>query len=324
VRVIEVKRFGDPDVLVPSEAPDPTPGPGQVVVDVTFADTLFVETQIRNGAGGDWFKIKPPYVPGGGVAGTVRDVGSGVDPGWIGRQVITRTADNGGYAERAVAQADALVPVPEQLSLPDAAALIHDGLTAMILFTAARLQPGERVLITAAAGGMGVLLVQLAHAAGATVVAAARGKQKLDLVKELGADVVVDYSEPGWPQQVRATTGDQGLDVVLDGAGGQVGLDAFELTRPGGRFSAHGAPSGGFARIDPAEAERRGITLRGIRDIHAALATDEKRMLERAVAEAAAGRLRPVIGRTYPLDQAADAHTAIEARAVTGKTLLMV
>ena len=324
MRVIEVKQFGGPEVLIPSEAPDPAAGPGQVVVAVAVADTLFIETQIRRGAAADWFKVTPPYVPGGGVAGTVSSVGAGVDPGWVGRRVITRTDAYGGYAERAVAQADALVPVPDQLSLPDAAALIHDGLTAMILFEAARPRPGEWVLITAAGGGMGVLLVQLAHAAGAKVVAAARGQHKLDLVKELGADVVVDYSAAGWARSVREATGGHGLDVVLDGVGGQVGVDAFELTVQGGRFSAHGAPSGGFAPIDPAEARRRGITVRGIQDIHAALATDENRLTGRAVTEAAAGRLRPVIGRTYPLDKAADAHAAIENREVTGKTLLVV
>jgi NADPH2:quinone reductase len=320
MRVIEVKEFGDPSVLIPSEAPDPVAGPGQVVVAVAIADTLFIETTIRAGGGGDYFTVKPPYVPGGGVAGTVISAGDGVDPGWVGRQVITRTADSyGGYAERATAIAEALVPVPDQLALREAAALIHDGLTAMIVFSAAAPKPGERVLITAAAGGMGVLLVQLAHTAGATVIAAARGAEKLKLVKELGADVAVDYSERDWQQRVGGN-----VDVVLDGAGGQLGLDAFELTTPGGRISAHGAPGGGFARIDPAEARRRGITLRGIGDIHAALATSEKRMIEAAVAEAVAGRLRPVIGRTYPLDKAADAHAAIEAREVPGKTLLLV
>jgi NADPH2:quinone reductase len=321
MRVIEVTKFGDPNVLVPTEVPDPTAGPGQVVVEVAVADTLFIETQIRRGRGGDYFPVQPPYVPGGGVAGRVLSVGPDVDPHWTGRRVITRTDQYGGYAERAIARADALIPVPEPLDLRDAAALIHDGLTAMILFEAVEPKPDEWVLITAAGGGMGVLLVQLAHAAGARVVAAARGRRKLDRTSELGADLAVDYSEAGWADRVREATG--GVDVVLDGAGGQVGLDAFHLAKPGARLSAHGTPAGGFAEIDPAVADRRGITVRGIADIHAAL-TDAKRLTERALAEAVAGRLRPVIGRTFALDEAAEAHAAIEARDIVGKALLLV
>ncbi|HEV2781590.1 MAG TPA: zinc-binding dehydrogenase [Actinophytocola sp.] len=257
------------------------------------------------------------------MAGTVLSAGPGVDSALIGRRVITRTDRYGGYAERAVADASRLVAVPDGMDLREAAALIHDGLTGMALFEAAGIQPGEWVLITAAAGGMGVLLVQLAHAAGGRVIGTARGKRKLDLVDELRAEVVLDHTEPGWAQRAREATGGKGPDVVLDGAGGEVGLAASEVAAPGCRFSAHGAAAGGFAQVDPDEAARRGITLRGIGDIHAALA-DERRLTGRALAEAAAGRLRPVIGRTFPLERAADAHAAIEAREVLGKTLLLV
>ncbi|WP_020574212.1 zinc-binding dehydrogenase [Actinopolymorpha alba] len=323
MRAIQAIAFGGPEVLVPTEVPDPVAGPGQVVVDVAVADTLFVETQIRRGGAGKYFTVTPPYVPGGAVAGRVRAVGAGADPGWIGRQVATRTIDFGGYAEQALAAVEALIRAPEGLDLQVAAALLHDGTTAFGLVEAADIRPTEWVLVTGAGGGLGVLLVQLAHAAGARVIGAARGTRKLDLLAGLGADAVVDYSEPSWPECVRAATGGAGVDVVFDGVGGEIGLAAFDLTAPGARFSAHGSPAGGFAVVDPVEAERRGVTVRGIEQVRFG-PEDAKRLAERALTEAAAGRIKPVIGQTFPLERAADAHAAIEARAVTGKTLLLV
>lgn len=323
MRVVQATRFGGPEVLVTSEVPDPVAGPGQVVVGVSVAPVLFLETQLRRGWGGEHFTVRPPYVPGVGVAGEVISIGEGVDPGWVGRRVVTDTGEGGGYAEQAVAPAEGLIAVPDGLGLPEAAALLHDGRTALRLAEVARIRPGEWVLVVAAGGGLGILLVQLAHAAGARVIGAARGQRKLDLVQALGADAVVDYSELGWPERVREATGGTGPDVVFDGVGGQIGRAAFEVTARGGRFSAHGAPSGGFAEIDPREAERRGVTVSGIEQVQLAPA-DAKRLAERALSEAVAGRIRPVIGQTFPLERAADAHAAIEARGVIGKTLLLI
>lgn len=323
MRVVQAMQFGSPEVLVTSEAPDPVAGPGQVVIGVSVAPVLMLDAQIRGGWGDEWFGVKPPYVPGAGVAGEVISAGENVDSGWIGRRVVADTGEGGGYAEQTVAPAEGLIPVPDRLGLPEAAALLHDGRTALGLAEAAQAQPGEWVLVTAAGGGLGVLLVQLAHAAGARVIGAARGKEKLDLAREFGTDAVVDYSEPGWPERVLEATGGAGADVVFDGVGGRIGGAAFEVTARGGRFSAHGAPSGGFAEIDPQEAQRRGVTVRGIEQVQFAPA-DAKRLAERALSEAAAGRIRPVIGQTFPLERAADAHAAIEARGVIGKTLLLI
>ncbi|MQA84873.1 MAG: zinc-binding dehydrogenase [Streptosporangiales bacterium] len=324
MRVVQAASFGGPEVLVTSEAPDPVAGPGQAVVAVSVVDALFVDTQIRRGLGGEHFAVRPPYVPGGGVAGTVTAVGEGADAGWIGRSVAAHTGGGGGYGgytEQTLAPAEELIPVPDGLGLQEAAALLHDGNTALGLLETTGARAGEWVLVTAAGGGLGILLVQLAHAAGARVVAAARGKQKLDLVAELGADVAVDYSEAGWSERVREATGGTGVDVVFDGAGGEIGAAAFEIVAPGGRFSAHGAP-GGFTQIDRHEAERRGVTVRGIEQVQG-LGASARRRVERALAEATAGRIRPVIGQTFPLERAADAHAAIEAREVIGKTLLL-
>lgn len=321
MRVAQVKEFGGPEVLVTTGVPDPVAGPGEAVVAVSVVDTIFVETQIRSGAFGEHFAVQPPYVPGGGIAGTVRAVGDGVDEAWIGRRVITSLGFSGGYAEQAVASAAKLVPVPDGLELREAAALVHDGVTATALLESTGLGAGDRVLILGASGGMGTLLVQLAKALGAEVVGVARGELKTSLVRELGADAVVDATSPDWVALARTALGPSGADVVLDGVGGDLGLTAFPLTADGGRFSAHGAPTGDFAPVDAAEAERRGIKLLGIGDVQL---SDEEyaRLAAKALTEAASGRLHPVIGGEFPLERASEAHAAIEGRGLRGKVLL--
>ncbi|MEV6579320.1 zinc-binding dehydrogenase [Streptomyces sp. NPDC051582] len=316
MRAIRVDGYGGPEVLVPVELPDPVPGAGEVVVRAEAVDTIFVETQIRGGWG-ESFGIHPPYVPGGAAAGTVLAVGEGVDPLWRGRRVVAAPGTKGTYAELVRVPVELLVPVPDGLETAEAAALAHDGVTGSGIAEAVGIKAGERVLILGAAGGMGTLLVQIAVAAGAYVVGAARGERKLALIRELGADRAVDYSEPGWTGAVGGP-----VDVLLDGVGGELGLTAFALVPDGGRVSAHGAPSGGFTALDPAEAERRGIVVRGIAEVRFPPA-EITRLAGFALAEAAAGRLRPVIARKFPLAQAGEAHRAIEARAVPGKALLI-
>ncbi len=323
MHVIEVARFGGPEVLVPSEAPEPVAGPGEVVVAASLVDTLFLETQVRGGAWRDFFPVRPPYVPGDGVAGTVAQTGPGVDPAWVGRAVVALTPGTGAYAERAVARFDQVTAVPDGLNLRDAAALVHDGRTAYALVESIGVRPGEWVLVLAAAGGLGLVLVQLAGAAGARVIGAARGPRKLEAVQAHGAEHVIDYSEPGWVERVTQITGGRGPDLVFDGAGGAIGSQALGILAPAGRFSAHGAPAGGFTDVDPEEARQRQITVKGIEQAQLD-ARDGRRVTTLALAEAAAGRIRPLVGLTLPLDKAAEAHAAIEARAVVGKTLLVV
>ncbi|MFI7423495.1 zinc-binding dehydrogenase [Nonomuraea sp. NPDC049684] len=324
MRVVQVTRFGGPEVLETRTVPDPVAGPGEVVVKVRFAEINFIETQLRRGFTPGPPLPEPPYVPGGGVGGLVLSVGDDVDAGLVGRRVVTRTPGfGGGNAELVVARAADLIEVPDGLALADATALLIDGNTAVGLFANAAIRPGERVLVQAAAGGLGSLLVQLARGAGARVVGAAGGAAKLAVVAGLGAEAAVDYSRPGWTKEVLDATGGHGPDVVFDGVGGELGRQAFEVTARGGRFSVHGASSGGVTTVDPAEAERRGVTVIGLEQL-AALGQDGNERTVHALAEAAAGRLRAVVGRTFPLERAAEAHAAIEARAVTGKTLLEV
>ena len=316
MRAVVLSEFGPPAVLVPTEVPDPAPGPGQVVVDVELAGITFVETQVRAGrAPNPAMAPALPGILGNGVGGVMAAVGPGLDPALAGTRVVTSTGGSGGYAERVAVDAAGVIAVPDGLALRDAVALLAVGRTAIALMRAATVREGETVLVEAAAGGVGSLLVQLAGAAGARVVAASGGTRKLEVARRLGADATVDYSEPGWAALVGPA------DVAFDGVGGEIGRAAFELVRPGGRFSAFGLASGAFAQVSDEQAEQRGVTvLRGAR-----LSPDAILELARtALAEAAAGRLRPVIGQTFPLERAADAHAAIESRATVGKTLLVV
>lgn len=320
MRVVHVTRFGGPEVLAVAEAPDPRTDPGQVLVDVSAIEVLFLDTQLRSGWGQDYFPFQPPYVPGTGVAGVVSAVGDGVDSGWIGRTVVARTGDSGAYAERVAVPVQDAFEVPIGVDGVAALAALHDGPTALSRIEKSDIERGEWVLVTAAAGSLGSWFMPLARAAGARVVAAARGETKLQRARELGADLVVDYSEQGWTGQVRETIGDRGVDVVFDGAGGTIGRDAFDITAAGGRFFAYGAASGDFAGIDPQTANRRRISVIGVGD-QLDLA-DWIRLTERALTDLAAGRVTSVVGQVVPFERAADAHAAIEARTVAGKTVL--
>jgi NADPH2:quinone reductase len=318
-------EYGAPAVLHLVELPDVEPGPGQVAVRAAAAGVTFVETQMRAGRP-PWPGPGPalPAVLGNGVEGTIVSAGAGVDPALVGTRVVTATGGLGGYADRVVVAAGDPVGVPAGLTRGTAVALLADGRTALGLTRAAAVTTGDRVLVTAAAGGVGSLLVQLARAAGARhVAAAASSTRKLDVARTLGADVMADYSVPGWADRVRAATGT--LDVVFDGVGGDIGNDALGLLGRGGRFLAYGAASGTFTGASGIE--RRDIEGRGVEFIPGntvvRTAEDNRALVARALALAAAGRLQPMIGQVFPLSRAADAHAAIEARITIGKTILV-
>ena len=318
MRAVEVVRFGGTEVLTLRELPDPIAGPGQLVVDVAAVDVLFVDARLRSGWGKEWFHVEPPYVPGNGVAGVVRSVGSDVDSDWVGRRVLAHTGENngmtpvGGYAEQALVEVSDVEPVPDRLGLPEALTLLHDGPTVVLALHSANVRPGERVLVNAASGSLGTLLVPMLKAAGAEVVGAARGVRKLDFIREWGADDAVDYTVPGWTSRVGE------VDVVFDGSGGDIGTDAYTLVRPGGRFLAYGSSAGEFAKTEPA---REGVTVVGILEMGKDV--DKRAALRDMLAKAAAGEITPLVGQTFPLAQARAAHEAIEARQTVGKTLLL-
>ncbi len=316
MKAVWLEEFGGPEVLVAADAPDPVPGPGQALIEVSFANITFVETMFRASGFGP-FETELPMIPGNGVGGVVASVGLEPDDQLIGKRVVASTGGSGGYAERATVDAGGLVEVPEGLELEDAVALLAVGRTAMMLVRKAGLHEGEQVLVEAAAGGVGTLLVQLARAAGARVVAAACGACKVEVARGIGVEVAVDYRESGWAERVRESVG--AVSVVFDGVGGDVGESAFGLLDRGGRMVRFGMASGEWATISD-EAAGRGVELISL----SRLAPGETRAFTGdALAEAAAGRLRPVIGQRFPLDRAADAHAAIESRATVGKTLLV-
>jgi NADPH2:quinone reductase len=300
-----MRAFGPPGVLEAVELPDPVPGEGELLIDVAYANITFVETQVRAGHP-PHPRMAPalPVVPGNGVGGTTG-----------GRRVISSTGGRGGYAERVAVPADGVFEVPGELSLADATALLADGRTALSVVLPAALQPGETVLVEAAGGGVGSLLVQLAVNAGAHVVALAGDERKRELARSLGAELVLDSRDPAWPRRLEG-----GVDVVFDGVGGLLGRTAFERLRAGGRFCPFGMASGAFAEVSDHDAAlRRASVVRS-----GPLAPELARQLTRsALEEAVDGRLRPVIGQTFPLEQAAAAHAAIEERHVLGKTLLV-
>jgi len=287
VRAIWLREFGPPSVLVAGEADEPA---GEVVIDVRYANITFVETQVRAGRGP--FAVQLPMIPGNGVGGVVG-----------GRRVIASLGGSGGYAERVAVAASALIDVPDGMALDDAVALLADGRTATMLSDAAAVAAGEHVLVLAAAGGVGTLLVQLARRAGATVVGAVGSEAKRGVVEDLGAEAVL-YADAAGP-----------FDVVFDGVGGEVARSAFRLLSRG-RMLSYGLASGTWAGIDAEAAAARGVTLVQSNRDPAAL----RGYTERALA----GGLTPLIGRRFPLERAADAHAAIEARATIGKTLLEV
>jgi NADPH:quinone reductase len=311
VRAVVIRKFGPPEVLEPTDAEEVYAGPDDVVIDVEFANITFVETQVRAG--------RPPHpsmlpalpaILGNGVGGTVSGTG---------RRVVASLNGTGGYAERAASPASRLIDVPDALAMRDAVALLADGRTALALAARADLRGGETVLIEAAGGGVGTLLVQIARNAGARVVALAGHPRKLALARDLGADLTVDYRHDGWERQVRDATGQ--VDVVFDGVGGEIGLAAFGLLGAGGRFCPFGMASGSFTAVTPEHAAVWRISLRS----GAAASPEELAALARtALAEGAAGRLRPVVGQEFELAEAAAAHAAIEARETIGKTLLTV
>ncbi|MEV4413219.1 zinc-binding dehydrogenase [Catellatospora sp. NPDC049609] len=324
MRAIRQYEFGPAENLRYEEVPDPVPGDGQVLIEVEAAGVHLIDTTIRAGGAVPFPLPQLPMTPGREVAGRVAATGPGVDPAWRGRRVVAHLGmASGGYAERAVAGVTSLHEIPERLSAPAAVAMIGTGRTAVGVLRLAGLREGDAVLVTGAAGGLGTLFVQAAQRAGALVVGAAGGPDKVARVLCNGADVAADYNEPGWADKVRAELGERDLTVVLDGVGGAAGRAALELLAPAGRFLIFGWSAGSATEITTQDLYARGITASSALGPAMLKVVGGLRPLEeQALREAAEGWFTPAITE-FPLSGAAAAHHALQTRATVGKVVLL-
>ena len=325
MHAVSQHRFGPPENLVYEEVADPVPAGDQVRIAVEAAGVHLLDTVIRKGQSGGPFSLPElPMTPGREVAGRIDAVGPGVDEGLLGRRVVAHLGmASGGYAELALAPVGALHELPDDLSSDVAVAMIGTGRTTMGILEVAQPTPEDVVLITAAAGGIGSLLVQAAHNVGAEVVGAAGGPDKVELARKSGADVGVDYKEPAWPKAVREALDGRDVTLALDGVGGDIGRGALELLGPGGRIVMFGWSSGEPLQISTSDLYTGGITASAAVGPRIMQRPGGMRDLEtRALAEAAAGRLVPPVTR-FSLADAAQAHAALETRRTIGKTVLV-
>jgi NADPH2:quinone reductase len=325
MHAIRLHAFGPPANLRYEQVDDPRPGPGQARVAVAAAGVHLIDTALRAGRPmGALALPELPTIPGREVAGVVDAVGPEVDERWLGQRVVAHLGPaSGGYAELAVRETDALHALPDGLADDAAVAMIATGRTALAILEVAALTADDVVLVTAAAGGLGSLLVQAAGNAGATVVGVAGGPAKVQRVTELGATVAVDYSAPDWSDAVRTALDGRAVTVALDGVGGTLGRAALELLGAGGRLILFGFSSGKATELSAGDLFARGITASAAIGARIAQRAGGLRDLEeQALAAAADGRLAPLVQR-FALAEAAAAHEAIESRATVGKTVLV-
>jgi NADPH2:quinone reductase len=323
MRAVRVYEFGDPDVLtVEDDVPVPEPPEGDVLIAVEEIGVGYGDVIVRSGA----YPLPLPWIPGVEVGGRVVRLGPGVDASLLNRLVVATTAGQcGGYAEYAVAPAAWTFPLPDGLATGTALTVFQAGALAHGLLTAMHVRAHDTVLITAAAGRVGSLLVQEAKAMGCVVVGAAGGA-KAGAVRDFGADHAVDYHDADWSDQVRARTGGRGPDVVLDGVGGAVAAQAMAAVADGGgRIGLYGYASGEWPALDAQAVIRRGLTVVGPLGIVLRKSEAEKHDdAEHALARAAEGTLRPRIHARLALERAAEAHRLLESRSTVGAVVLTV
>jgi NADPH2:quinone reductase len=318
MRAIQMTEFGGPEVLKLTELPKPEPGPDDVLIRVTRAGLNFADTHTRTNS--YVRKATLPLVPGGEVAGIREDTGE---------RVVALVGD-GGYAEYATAPRELVHPIPDELDDGTALALIIQGLTAWHLYrTSARVASGESVVVHAAAGGVGSLAVQLSHPLGAgRVIATASSAEKRALALELGADVAIDPAPEGLTERLIEANGGREVDVVFEMAGGAVFDASYAALAPFGRIVVCGIASQQPNEVSTGSLLRHSRSVVGFYLFHC---LQRPGMFADGLAElfARAGRppvgrgeLRTVIGGTYPLERAAQAHIDLRERRTTGKLLL--
>ncbi|MGI5338939.1 NAD(P)H-quinone oxidoreductase [Streptomyces sp. CA-181903] len=320
---ITIPEPGGPDALVWSEVPDPVPGEGEALVEVAATAVNRADLMQRQG-----FYDPPPGAspyPGLECSGRIAALGPGVS-GWaVGDQVCALLA-GGGYAEKVAVPVGQLLPVPDGLDVVTAAALPE--VTATVwsnVFMLAHLRPGETLLVHGGGSGIGTMAVQLAKAVGARVAVTAGSREKLERCRELGADILVDYREQDFVEEIRKVTGGTGVDVVLDIMGAKYLDRNVDVLAANGRLAIIGLQGGRKAELDLGKllTKRAAVMATALRSRPLA----EKAAIIAAVREhvwplVSGGRVRPVVDRTMPLRDAARAHRVVEDSSHVGKVLL--
>lgn len=316
---MQITRAGGPEVFARIHVPRPVPAPGQLLLRITAVGVNFIETYQRSGV----YAVDYPLVPGVEGAGTVEEIGAGVTGFAVGDRVAT-TEGAGSYQEYLVLDAEKALPVPDAVPDDVAAALPAQGITAHYLVNSSySVRPGDIALTYAGAGGVGLLLIQLLKLKGATVITTTSTPEKAALAREAGADHVLDYTDI--PGRVRDLTGGRGVDVVYDGVGKDTFEGSLDALRIRGTPVLFGGASGQVPPFDLQQLNAHGsltVTRPKIDDF--LLDAEERRWRSSDVFGLAAdGTLKASIGAYFPLDQAGDAHVALEARATTGKVILI-
>lgn len=318
MKAIQIREHGGPEVLALTEVDRPEPGPGQVLVEVSAVGINFIDVYHRTGL----YPMPLPLIPGGEGAGRIVAVGEGVDPARTGQRIVT-TNLLGGYAEYALAPADRVIPIPDPVSDEVAAALLLQGLTAHYLaFDCYPVQAGDTVLVHAAAGGVGLLLTQVATKLGGRVVGTVSTPEKEKLARDAGAAHVIGYADV--PDGVRRLTDGAGVPAVYDGVGQATFDGSLASLRPRGTLVLYGQSSGPVPPFDLGRLAAGGSLVVTRPTLAHFIATPQE--LTRRVGDlfgwVADGSLTVHIGHRYPLAEAARAHEDLQARRTTGKLLL--
>jgi NADPH2:quinone reductase len=323
MRAIVCHTHGGPEVMQYETVPDPAPAAGELLVRAEAIGVNFVDTMRRSGKHPT--APKPPFTPGIELCGRVVALGAGVTDFREGQRVLGRCVTHGSYAELVRVESRFAVPCPESLPAPEGAALFVNGQTAYhALVTMGHARPGDSVLITAAAGGVGTCAVQIAKLLGARVLAAAGTADKLKLATELGADHAIDYSVGDWPRRVLERTNGKGADLVLESVGGEVFQSCVGCWAPRGRIVIFGKASG---RPGVVSGDALLFANRSICGLAVGLVIEDTELLRKSMQQLfdwlADSRLRLIVGETHPLRDADVAHQRLTQRHTFGKIVLL-
>jgi NADPH2:quinone reductase len=321
MKAIQIQETGGPEVLKLVELPVPEPGPGQLLIRVAATGVNFIDIYFREGR----YKAQLPLVPGQETAGTVEKIGAGVEHFAVGDRVAT-TAAIGAYAEYALTPAATTVKVPDGVDLKTAAAVLLQGMTAHYLaYGTWMLEPGETALVHAAAGGVGLLLTQMASAIGARVIATVSTEEKAQLARAAGASEVILYTEADFEAETKRLTNGRGVDVVYDSVGKTTFEKSLNCLRPRGLLALFGGSSGAVPPLDLIRLSHMGslfVTRPTLKDYIATRAELEERA--NAVFNGVLhGTLKVRCEHSYPLAEAAQAQIDIAGRKTTGKLVLI-